>query len=136
MHKPTTHPEGTYKIAILSHSRLVTRMKGGSWQETRAHPKAGLPEGRIFYTSQAIDAAKKVHPSNYAGAILHVDGRDVYQLDSQGVVKHDKALFQKEPVVGQFYELEYRRGIGSVKGQITQEQAEKHQQQQSKSRSM
>jgi len=134
MQKPTNHPEGSYKIAIHSHSRLVSRMSGGEWKETRTLDTAGLPEGRIFYTSQAIDAAKKVHPSNYAGAILHVDGRNVFQLDSQGVVKHDKALFQKEPVAGQFYELEYRRGIGSVKGQITQEQAEK--QQQSKSRSM
>lgn len=136
MQKPTTHPEGTYKIAVQDNTRIVHRMVGGEWQEGRTFDPAGIPTGRVFYTSQAIDAAKKVHPSNYAGVILHVDRHSVFQLDSQGIIKHEKTLFQKEPAVGQYYELEYRRGIGSVKGQITQEQAEKQQQQHSKSRSM
>lgn len=34
-------------------------------------------------------------------------------------------LFNKEPVVGQCYEVSYRRGVGTVKGEISQAESAK-----------
>ncbi|EED1445869.1 conjugal transfer protein TraB, partial [Escherichia coli] len=43
---------------------------------------------------------------------------------------------EKEPVVGQNYEVAYARGVGKVKSELTQDEAQKLNNSQSKSRSL
>lgn len=63
--------------------------------------------------------------------MLHVDNGHVYQFgqnDSKGkttIVKHNRSIFEKEPVVGQCYEVAYSRGVGKVKGELTKEEGAK-----------
>jgi hypothetical protein len=49
----------------------------------------------------------------------------VYQIAPSGIVKHEAAMFAETPKIGQCYEVVYFRGVGSVKGELTQEQGAK-----------
>ncbi len=43
----------------------------------------------------------------HIGQVLHVDDRHVYQLSQKGLVQHNRNAREKEPVVGQNYEVAY-----------------------------
>lgn len=124
----TPAAEGAVKISVMNQSRLVDVMRGGEWVTMKTHAgEAGLPKG-TYRLDTARQASKNVHPHAYTGPVVHADRSSVYQLDGAGVVRHDRALFQAEPVVGQCYKLEYRRGVGQLVGEVTPEQAMKAQQ--------
>ncbi|WP_343463278.1 KfrB domain-containing protein [Pantoea sp.] len=128
-------PEGSMKICVLNGSRQIDKVVNGEWLTQKVMPEAGLPKG-IYQLSDAQQAAKNVHPHTHVGQVLHVDDRHVYQLSQKGVVQHNRGLWEKEPTVGQNYEVAYSRGVGKVKGELTQEAAQKLSQNQSRSRSL
>ena len=132
---------GSVKIVILNGSRQIDQVVPGvgqngaaGWQTQKVLGENGLPQG-IYQLSSANDASKKVHPQQFGGQVLHVDKQNVYQFgpsDGKGkstVVKHDRKIFDqalgKEPVVGQCYEVSYSRGVGKVKGELSQEEGAK-----------
>ncbi|MGC6373689.1 KfrB domain-containing protein [Pseudomonas sp. S2.OTC.A_B10] len=138
-----TVPEvGSLKVVILNGSRQIDKVVPGvgadgaaGWQTQQVLSENGLKKG-IYQLSGATDASKKVHPQQFGGQVLHVDKQNVYQFgpdDGKGkstIVKHDRKIFDqaldgKEPVVGQCYEVSYARGIGKVKGELTQEEGQK-----------
>ncbi|WP_322075498.1 KfrB domain-containing protein [Burkholderia cenocepacia] len=119
MQKNRTNAEGDTKISVQNGSRLIDRFTDGQWLTMKSLPDAGLPGG-AHYLADAAKAAKNVHPQTFGGQILHVDQSNVYQLSSKGIVQHDRGLFAKEPIVGQCYEVSYRRGVGTVKGEVSQ----------------
>jgi hypothetical protein len=110
--------EGDTKVSVHNGSRLIDRYTEGQWMTMKTLPDAGLPSG-VYHLAEAANAAKNVHPQIFGGQVLHVDQGNVYQLSGKGIVQHDRGLFQKEPVVGRCYEVSYRRGIGSVTGEIS-----------------
>ena len=122
--KNRTSAEGDTKISVHNGSRLVDRYTQGQWLTVKSLPDAGLPSG-VYHLADATKAAKNVHPQTFGGQVLHVDQGNVYQLSGKGVVQHDRGLFAKEPVVGQCYEVSYRRGVGTVKGEISQAEGAK-----------
>ncbi|WP_323371415.1 KfrB domain-containing protein [Pseudomonas helleri] len=133
---------GSVKIVILNGSRQIDQVVPGvgqngaaGWQTQKVLGENGLPQG-IYQLSSANDASKKVHPQQFGGQVLHVDKQNVYQFgpsDGKGkstVVKHNRKIFDqaldgKEPVVGQCYEVSYARGVGKVKGELSQEEGAK-----------
>ncbi len=133
---------GSLKISILNGSRQIDKVvpgvgEGGApgWQTQKVLGENGLKSG-IYPLNPAIDASKKVHPQQFGGQLLHVDEKNVYQFgpdDGKGkstIVKHDRKIFDqaldgKEPVVGQCYEVSYSRGVGKVKGELSQEEGAK-----------
>lgn len=133
---------GSVKIVILNGSRQIDQVVPGvgangtaGWETQKVLGENGLPKG-IYQLSSANDASKKVHPQQFGGQVLHVDKQSVYQFgpdDGKGkstVVKHDRKIFDqaldgKEPVVGQCYEVSYARGVGKVKGVLSQEEGAK-----------
>ncbi len=128
-------PEGSMKICVLNGSRQVDKVVEGEWMTQKVLPEAGLPKG-IYQLSDAQQASKNVHPHTHVGQVLHTDDRHVYQLSQKGVVQHNRSLWEKEPVVGQNYEVAYSRGVGKVKGELTQDEAQKLNNSQTKSRSI
>lgn len=128
-------PEGSMKICVLNGSRQVDKVVGGEWQTQKVLPEAGLPKG-IYQLSEAQQASKNVYPHSHVGQVLHVDDRHVYQLSQKGLVQHNRNAWEKEPVVGQNYEVAYARGVGKVKSELTQDEAQKLNNSQSKSRSL
>lgn len=126
-------PEGSVKISVDNGSRRVDQVVDGQWLSLKTLPEAGLPKG-YYQLSEASIPAKNVHPQTYGSQVLHVDKDHVYQFgqnDSKGkatIVRHERNIFEKEPVVGQCYEVAYSRGVGKVKGELTQEEGAKMQQ--------
>lgn len=123
-------PEGSVKISVDNGSRRVDQVVGGQWVSLKTLPEAGLPKG-YYQLSEATTPGTNVHPQTYGGQVLHVDNGHVYQFgqnDSKGkttIVKHNRSIFEKEPVVGQCYEVAYSRGVGKVKGELTKEEGAK-----------
>jgi len=125
-------PEGSFKISVDNGSRRIDQVVDGEWLSLKTLPEAGLPKG-YYQLSDAINPAKNVHPQTFGSQVLHVDHEHVYQFgqdDSKGkttIVKHSRSIFDKEPVVGQCYEVAYSRGVGRVKGELTIEEGQKMQ---------
>lgn len=133
---------GSVKVVILNGSRQIDQVVPGvgpngadGWQTQKVLGENGLRKG-IYQLNNAADASKKVHPQQFGGQVLHVDKQNVYQFgpdDGTGkntIVKHDRKIFDqalngKEPIVGQAYEVSYSRGVGKVKGELTQADSEK-----------
>jgi KfrB protein len=122
--KSRASTEGDTKVSVHNGSRLIDRYTEGQWLTMKTLPDNGLPSG-VYHLADAAKAAKNVHPQTFGGQVLHVDQGNVYQLSAKGIVQHERGLFQKEPTVGQCYEVSYRRGVGSVKGEISQAEGAK-----------
>ncbi|CAE6824249.1 Protein TraB [Paraburkholderia aspalathi] len=118
MQKNRTSAEGDTKISVNNGSRNIDRFSEGQWLTMKSLPDAGLPHG-VYHLADAAKAAKNVHPQTFGGQVVHVDQSSVYQLSGKDIVQHERGLFAKEPVVGQCYEVSYRRGIGTVKGELS-----------------
>jgi hypothetical protein len=71
----------------------------------------------------ALDPRLKVHPQTFGGKISHVGKDWVYQECENGLVKHERKLFDAEPVVDDFYKVSYRRGVCRVEGLISEKEA-------------
>ncbi|EGG7966717.1 conjugal transfer protein TraB [Salmonella enterica] len=128
-------PEGSVKICVLNNSRQVDKVIDGEWTTLKVTPKGDLPNG-IYQLSDALQASKNVYPHSHVGQVVHADERHVYQLAEKGVVQHNRNAWEKEPVIGKNYEVAYSRGVGKVKAELTQDEAQKLKNSQSKSRSL
>ncbi|HGC8067008.1 TPA: KfrB domain-containing protein [Yersinia enterocolitica] len=115
-------PEGSRKICVLNGSRQVDQVLKGEWTTLKVLPENGLPKG-IYQLAEAAkpDTGKNGKPTEYTGQLLHVDSREVYQLQGKGVVKHDRAAFKdleakgEQLLVGRTYAVGYVNGTGTAK---------------------
>jgi hypothetical protein len=124
MQKNRTSAAGDTKISVNNGSRNIDRFSEGQWLTVKSLPDAGLPHG-VYHLADADKAAKNVYLQTFGGQVVHFDQKRVYQLSGKGIVQHERGLFAKEPVVGQCYEVAYRRGIGTVKGELSQAEGAK-----------
>lgn len=119
---PKMMPEGSRKICVLNGSRQVDQVIKGQWETQKVLPENGLPKG-IYQLAEAAkpDTGKDGKEKDYTGQLLHVDSRDVYQLQGKGVVKHDRAVFNELEskgdtlTVGRNYSVGYVNGKGAAK---------------------
>lgn len=115
-------PEGSRKICVLNGSRQVDQVLQGKWTTLKVLPENGLPKG-IYQLAEAAkpDTGKDGKEKDYTGQLLHVDSREVYQLQGKGIVKHDRAAFKdleakgEQLTVGRNYSVGYVNGAGSAK---------------------
>jgi hypothetical protein len=119
---PIMKPEGSRKICVMNGSRQVDQVIKGAWETQKVLPENGLPKG-IYQLADAAkpDTGKDGKQKEYTGQLLHVDSRDVYQLQGKGIVKHDRAVFNDLEskgdtlTVGKNYAVEYANGKGAAK---------------------
>lgn len=119
---PKMMPEGSRKICVLNGSRQVDQVVKGDWMTLKVLPENGLPKG-IYQLAEATkpDTGKDGKEKDYTGQLLHVDSREVYQLQGKGVVKHDRAVFKDleakgdQLTVGRNYSVGYVNGAGAAK---------------------
>lgn len=115
-------PEGSRKICVLNGSRQVDQVIKGEWTTLKVLPENGLAKG-IYQLAEAAkpDTGKAGSAKEYTGQLLHVDSREVYQLEGKGIVKHDRAAFKDleakgDPLtVGRNYTVGYANGQGTAK---------------------
>lgn len=67
-----------------------------------------LPKG-VFRLDTATPA-KPDDGATYAGSILHVSAKGVYQVHGNGVARHDPANFQQVPKIGDAPKIVYANG--------------------------
>lgn len=119
---PKMMPEGSRKICVMNGSRQVDQVIKGVWETQKVLPENGLPKG-IYQLAEATkpDTGKDGKEKDYTGQLLHVDSREVYQLQGKGVVKHDRAAFKDleakgdQLTVGRNYSVGYVNGAGTAK---------------------
>lgn len=119
---PKMMPEGSRKICVLNGSRQVDQVVKGDWMTLKVLPENGLPKG-IYQLAEAAkpETGKDGKEKDYTGQLLHVDSREVYQLQGKGVVKHDRAVFKDleakgdQLTVGRNYSVGYVNGAGAAK---------------------
>jgi hypothetical protein len=119
---PKMMPEGSRKICVMNGSRQVDQVVKGDWLTLKVLPENGLPKG-IYQLAEAAkpDTGKDGKEKDYTGQLLHVDSREVYQLQGKGVVKHDRAVFKDleakgdQLTVGRNYSVGYVNGAGTAK---------------------
>ena len=96
----------------MNGSRLHERRYEGKWEVQKSDPQGMLPKG-VFRLDTAAPA-KTDNGASYAGSILHVSAKGVYQVHGNGVARHDPTAFQQVPKVGDSPKIEYANGRATV----------------------
>lgn len=107
-------PDGAERIVVLNSSRLHERRFEGNWEVQKSDPQGMLPKG-VFRLDTATPA-KPDDGATYAGSILHVSAKGVYQVHGNGVARHDPASFQQVPKVGDSPKIVYANGRATIPG--------------------
>lgn len=107
-------PDGAERIVILNSSRLHERRFEGNWEVQKSDPQGMLPKG-VFRLDTATPA-KPDDGATYAGSILHVSAKGVYQVHGNGVARHDPTNFQQVPKVGDSPKIVYANGRATIPG--------------------
>lgn len=87
----------------MNGQRLVQNENAGQWEADKVD-KAGAIKPGIYNIHLATDANQA---KAYEGVIIHADKASVYQHVGKSFVKHDRALFDKVPVIGSNTSIEY-----------------------------
>lgn len=107
-------PDGAEQVVVMNGSRLYERRYEGKWEVQKSDPQGMLPKG-VFRLDTAAPA-KTDNGATYAGSILHVSAKGVYQVHGNGVARHDPTAFQQVPKVGDSPKIEYANGRATVAG--------------------
>jgi len=107
-------PDGAEQVVVMNGSRLHERRYEGKWEVQKSDPQGMLPKG-VFRLDTAAPA-KTDNGATYAGSILHVSAKGVYQVHGNGVARHDPTAFQQVPKVGDSPKIEYANGRATVAG--------------------
>lgn len=107
-------PNGAERIVVLNSSRLHERRHEGQWEVQKSDPQGMLPKG-VFRLDTA-SPAKVEDGATYAGSILHVSAKGVYQVHGNGVARHDPTNFQQVPKVGDNPKIVYANGRATTPG--------------------
>ena len=115
-------PDGAEQVVVMNGSRLHERRYDGKWEVQKSDPQGMLPKG-VFRLDTAAPA-KTDNGATYAGSILHVSAKGVYQVHGNGVARHDRTAFQQVPKVGDSPKIEYANGRATVTGHNIQPPAQ------------
>lgn len=107
-------PDGAEQVVVMNGSRLHERRYEGKWEVQKSDPQGMLPKG-VFRLDTAAPA-KTDNGVTYAGSILHVSTKGVYQVHGNGVARHDPSAFQQVPKVGDSPKIEYANGRAMIAG--------------------
>ncbi|KQN00178.1 hypothetical protein ASE82_17645 [Sphingomonas sp. Leaf230] len=107
-------PDGAEQVVVMNGSRLHERRYEGKWEVQKSDPQGMLPKG-VFRLDTAAPA-KTDNGATYAGSIVHVSAKGVYQIYGNGVACHDPTAFQQVPKVGDSPKIEYANGRATVAG--------------------
>ena len=107
-------PDGAEQVVVMNGSRLHERRFEGKWEVQKSDPQGMLPKG-VFRLDTATPA-KPDDGATYAGSILHVSAKGVYQVHGNGVARHDPASFQQVPKVGDSPKIVYANGRATIPG--------------------
>ncbi len=107
-------PDGAEQVVVMNNSRLHERRHEGKWEVQKSDPQGMLPKG-VFRLDTATPA-KPDDGATYAGSILHVSAKGVYQVHGNGVARHDPAKFQQVPKVGDSPKIVYANGRATIPG--------------------
>lgn len=105
-------PDGAEQIVVANGSRLHEKRYDGEWVVQKADPQGMLPRG--VYRLDTATPAKADDGATYAGSILHVSPKGVYQLHGNGVARHDPASFERVPAIGAAPTIRYANGRASI----------------------
>jgi fido (protein-threonine AMPylation protein) len=117
-----TIPDGAEQVVVMNGSRLHERRYEGKWEVQKSDPQGMLPKG-VFRLDTAAPA-KADDGATYAGSILHVSARGVYQVHGNGVARHEPAAFQQVPTVGDSPKIVYANGRATITGRDPQSQGQ------------
>jgi fido (protein-threonine AMPylation protein) len=107
-------PDGAEQVVVMNGSRLHERRHEGKWEVQKLDPQGMLPKG-VFRLDTAAPA-KTDNGATYAGSILHVSAKGVYQVHGNGVARHNPTAFQQVPKVGDSPKIEYANGRAVIAG--------------------
>ncbi len=115
-------PDGAEQVVVMNGSRLHERRHEGKWEVQKSDPQGMLPKG-VFRLDTAAPA-KADDGAMYAGSILHVSARGVYQVHGNGVARHEPAAFQQVPKIGDSPKVVYAKGRATITGRDPQSQVQ------------
>ena len=97
------------RLLVMNGQRLIQSEQGGEWSTDKVE-KAGMIKPGIYplYLSKQADKDK-----SHEGVVLHSDNAHVYQQIGKNLVKHDRADFDKVPVIGSHSRIDYN-DVGKV----------------------
>ncbi|MDD4616400.1 MAG: conjugal transfer protein TraO [Alphaproteobacteria bacterium] len=104
------------RVLVMNGSRIFQIEKNGQWKNGKVTRAGNLNPGIYnLYSAEPADPNK-----TYAGTIIHVDQKALYQTNGKKIVKHDLFFFGDEiPEIGDQLTIRY------VKGQAQTGPAEK-----------
>lgn len=105
-------PDGAEQIVVMNGSRLHESRHGGEWVVQKSDPQGMLPHG-VFRLDTA-SPAKPDDGARYAGSILHVSAKGIYQAHGNGVARHDPARFEQKPAIGETATITYANGRATL----------------------
>lgn len=105
-------PDGAEQVVVMNGSRLHERRHDGEWVVQKSDAQGMLPRG--VYRLDTATPAKPDDGATYAGSIVHVSRKGVYQLHGNGVARHDPARFQQLPAIGEAAKITYANGRAAL----------------------
>lgn len=115
-------PDGAEQVVVMNGSRLHERRHEGKWEVQKSDPQGMLPKG-VFRLDTAA-SAKADDGATYAGSILHVSAKGVYQVHGNGVARHEPAAFQQVPKIGDSPKIVYAKGRATIRSRDSQSQGQ------------
>ena len=115
-------PDGAEQVVVMNGSRLHERRHEGKWEVQKSDPQGMLPKG-VFRLDTAA-SAKADDGATYAGSILHVSARGVYQVHGNAVARHESAAFQQVPNIGDSPKIIYAKGRATITDRNAQSQGQ------------
>jgi hypothetical protein len=106
----------------MNGSRLHERRYEGKWEVQKSDPQGMLPKG-VFRLDTAAPA-KADDGATYAGSILHVSVKGVYQVHGNGVARHEPVAFQQVPKIGDSPKIVYAKGRATITSRDPQSQVQ------------
>lgn len=115
-------PDGAEQVVVMNGSRLHERRYEGKWEVQKSDPQGMLPKG-VFRLDTAAPA-KADDGATYAGSILHVSVKGVYQVHGNGVARHEPVAFQQVPKIGDSPKIVYAKGRATITSRDPQSQVQ------------
>ncbi|QYY27490.1 KfrB domain-containing protein [Diaphorobacter sp. MNS-0] len=101
------------RLIVSNGSKRLERNYGRQWIATRVDDAGSLRKG-VYPLHEAKPVAREAKEL-FAGTVLHVDGKHVYQeLGKNNIARHDRAAFAEAPQIGAFTKIQYDAGKARI----------------------
>jgi hypothetical protein len=95
------------RLLVMNGQRIVQAEEDGAWKNQKVDKAGALPPG--FYNLHAAQKADTSPSQRHDGLIVHTDDTAVFQQvgKNKNLVMHDRANFDKVPVIGSAKSITY-----------------------------